>query len=124
MRYSYNQVKRNPHAFVDSTVHFRKTVKAVVIQPKNPAETRLRTLSELFYDTFCGDLRPMSGPRSKARPDYVFHARPFIKKLAAVGGEQYEHALNALKYAYAGTTPAEQDEAYRAAVTAIIPPLK
>lgn len=121
MRYTYNQVKRNPRSFVDTTVHFRKTV---VIQPKNPAETRLRTLSELFYETFCGSLRPTSGPRAKARPDYVFHARPYIKKLAAVGGEAYEHALNAVKFAYAGTTPVEQEEAYRAAILAVIPPLK
>ena len=121
MHYTYNQVKRNPYSFVDSTVHFR----TIVVQPKvNPAETRLRTLSELFYDTFCGDLRPKGGPRSKARPDYVYHARPYIKKLAAVGGEEYLHAINALKYAYAGTTPVEQEEAYKAAVTAIIPPLK
>ena len=123
MRYTYNQVKRNPKSFVDSTVHFRKTT--VIVQPKvNPAETRLKTLSELFYDTFCGDLRPVGGPRAKARPDYVFHARPYIRKLAAVGGEQYEHAVNALKFAYAGETSVEQEEAYRNALLSVIPPLK
>jgi hypothetical protein len=54
----------------------------------------------------------------------MFHARPFIKRLAAVGGPGYEHAVSALKYAYLGETPVEQEEAYRAAVTAVIPPLK
>jgi hypothetical protein len=130
MRYSSHQnVRVNPRSFVDTTVHFRKSAtRTVILQPKvlkiNPAETRLKTLSELFYDTFCGDLRPKAGPRAKARPDYMFHARPFIKRLAAVGGPGYEHAVSALKYAYLGETPVEQEEAYRAAVTAVIPPLK
>jgi hypothetical protein len=95
-----------------------------LIQPKlSPSEERFKTLSELFYDTFAGSLRPKGGPRAKARPDYVFHARPYIRKLAREGGEAYDRALNALKYAYVGSNGFEQEEAYKTAVQAVIPPL-
>jgi len=71
-----------------------------------------------------GDLRPTSGPRSKARPDYFFHAKTHIKALALKGGAEYEHALNAIKYAYTGMTAVEQEQNYLDAVHAVIPPLK
>jgi hypothetical protein len=95
-----------------------------LIQPKlSPSEERLKTLSDLFYETFAGSLRPKSGPRAKARPDYVFHARPYIRKLAREGGDAYDKALTALRYAYTGVTPYEQERAYTEAVQAVIPPL-
>ena len=126
MRYSTNQVRVNPRSFIDTTVHFHhSTPTARIVQPKvSPIGMRIRTLQELVYDTFVGDLRPKSGPRAKARPDYFFHAKAKVKDLAVKGGAPYEHALNAVKFAYSGRTAIEQEENYLDAVHAVIPPLK
>lgn len=108
---------------VTFTLQHRGTV--TLVQPKvTPAEERFKTLSELFYGTFCGDLRPKSGPRAKARPDYLYYAKPYIRKLAANGGTKYDHAIASLKMAYVGESSAEQELAYHDAVQAVIPPLK
>ena len=126
MRYSINQVRRDPRSFVDTTVHFRKSpTHSMLVQPKvSPIGQRIRTLQELVYETFMGNLRPSGGPRSKARPDYFFHAKTHIKALAVKGGVEYEHALNAVKFAYTGQTAVEQEQNYLDAVHAVIPPLK
>ena len=109
----------------DDQVEVGGTYWITLIQPKlSPSEERIKTLSDLFYETFAGSLRPKSGPRAKARPDYVFHARPYIRKLAREGGEGYDKALTALRYAFTGESSYEQVRAYTEAVQAVIPPLK
>jgi hypothetical protein len=99
---------------VKFVLKYRGTI--TLVQPKrSPADERFKTLSELFYDTMVGDLKPNG---VKARPDYVFHARPMIRKIAREGGEQYNHALSTIKAACMG------EAEYRDAVLAVIPPLK
>jgi hypothetical protein len=99
---------------VKFVLKYRGTI--TLVQPKRfPADERFKTLSELFYDTMVGDLKPKS---VKARPDYVFHARPMIKKLARDGGVAYNHALSAIKSAYISEVE------YKDAVLSVIPPLK
>jgi hypothetical protein len=122
---SNNQVKRNPRSFIDSTRTFKPTARPTLVQPKaSPIGQRIRTLQELVYETFVGNLRPLTGPKSRPRPDYFYHAKNRIRDLAVKGGPDYEHALTAVKYAYVGQTYEEKDESYRDAVHAVIPPLE
>lgn len=102
----------------------RRNVVRLQAKRYQEQELRFKELSQLFYDTFMGDLRPVGGPRAAAHPDYIFHARPYIKKLAIEGGERYNHALSAIRFAYTGETASEQEKAYKDALFSVIPPLK
>lgn len=106
-------------------VQFAIDRKITLVQPKvTPFQKRLKTLRELVYDTFVGQLVPSHGPHSKSRPDYFYHALPEIKRLAAWGGVEYEAACTAIRFAYAGKTFEEKEASYRDAVLAVIPPLE
>jgi hypothetical protein len=119
-RYS---IRSNPKSFVDSTIHFQNSQVRLIKAKQAETAERFKVLSNLFYDTFVGDLRPVGGPRAKARPDLFFHAKPYIRELARVGGEDYTKALTALRYAYIGETAEDEATAYRDAVQSVIPPL-
>jgi len=94
-----------------------KSGHALVVKSKKSIHSqkigeRIRTLKNLVYNTFITDI-PQGASK---RWDVYNKAKPAIRKLGKKGGEDYNHAITALKYVWVGIDRNEQRKNYKDAI--------
>jgi hypothetical protein len=94
-----------------------KSGKALIVQSKKSIHSqkigdRIRKLKNLVYTTFVSDV-PQGASK---RFDVYNKAKPAIRKLGKKGGEDYNHAITALKYVWVGIDRNEQRKNYKDAI--------
>ena len=94
------------------TVSLKSAAKTTIVQAKPSLKAeRIRYLKGLVYETFTGDLVP-EGHRN--RFDIYDAAKETVRELGAAGGQAYNHAVTALKFAW--TSPKDWEDAVQAVV--------